>query len=155
MIKPCTGDQECEHDCEPRIATLEAELAARKLSHPLSCEGIRMLLDQIKELNSENAKLLQDNKMLTLTDLCRKTFYARDLEVLGKLRGFSNAILGEWPEGSLDGLDIQETAHAHGLLVEQVMTEPCGEACQCAGVDKFPLTCFRKTALLTGEEEKR
>lgn len=70
---------------------------------------------------------------------------------LEKLRGFAQEIMEGWPFGDIDGADLQEIATKWELLVPQTMTEPCCEACECASMDAFPLTCYRKTPLLTGK----
>jgi hypothetical protein len=71
---------------------------------------------------------------------------------LEKLRGFANRIMEHWPNGDVDGGDLQEAAVEFELLVDVTAAEPCGEACMCAeyGAD-FPTQCYRKTALLKAE----
>jgi hypothetical protein len=77
-------------------------------------------------------------------------------EELAKLRAFAQDILEDWPDvGYLDGFDLQELAHKHGLLVSETRYQRCGEFCSCAEVvenDEWAegVTCFRKTALLKG-----
>lgn len=69
---------------------------------------------------------------------------------LRPLRAFAQDIMSSWPEGGLDGGDIQDLAVKHGLLAPVTVTEPCGENCCCAEYADFPQQCFRRTALLTG-----
>lgn len=72
---------------------------------------------------------------------------------LEKLRAFAQAILDDWPDiGGLDGFEVQELAEKHGLLTPTIATGPCGETCLCAEYDDFPMTCYHKTATLTGEQ---
>ena len=79
-----------------------------------------------------------------------------DEDELDHLRGFAQDILRDWPDvGYLDGFDLQELAHKHGLLVSETRFKPCGEFCSCAEmVDQEEwdegVTCFRKTPLLKG-----
>ena len=81
---------------------------------------------------------------------------AQDREELGRLRAFAQDILKDWPDvGYLDGFDLQELAHKHGLLVSETRFAACGEYCSCAEmVDQAEwddgVTCFRKTSLLKG-----
>lgn len=72
-------------------------------------------------------------------------------EQCSRLRQFAQAVLKEWPEGAPDPWDLQDLASAAGLLRPETRREPCGEECNCAGYDDFPLVCYRRTALLTGE----
>ena len=81
-------------------------------------------------------------------------------EELAKLRGFAQDILNDWPDvGYLDGFDLQQLAHKHGLLVSETRFQPCGidGACSCAAMvdaDEWAegVTCFRKTAVLKGPQ---
>lgn len=64
-----------------------------------------------------------------------------------KLRGFVVAILpmdADWI-GDVDGGTLQDAAEVHGLIARTPVTEPCGEACNCAEVGDFPQDCFRPT----------
>lgn len=77
-----------------------------------------------------------------------------------KLRAFAQAIMEAWPEGGIEGDDLQEIAVKHGMLAPEIRHEPCGEWCNCnAGVDvdggewDRGVECYRRTALLTGVEE--
>lgn len=74
-----------------------------------------------------------------------------------KLRAFAQDILEGWPDvGYLDGFELQELAHKHGLLVAESRAKPCAdEGCACAEVvdpDEWDegVTCYRTTALLKG-----
>lgn len=74
---------------------------------------------------------------------------------LEQLRAFAQDILDFWPDGNADGDDVQSLAVKHGLLRPVSMPEPCGESCYCAefySPDEWPVNCFRKTPLVTGEE---
>ncbi len=77
-----------------------------------------------------------------------------------KLRAFAQAIMEAWPDGGIEGGDLQEIAHRHGLLALELRYEPCGEWCNCNdGVDvdggewERGVECYRRTALLMGESE--
>jgi hypothetical protein len=77
-----------------------------------------------------------------------------------KLRAFAREVMEAWPEGGIEGDDLQEIAHRHGMLAPEIRHEPCGEWCNCnAGVDvdggewDRGVECYRRTALLTGESE--
>lgn len=71
---------------------------------------------------------------------------------LEKLRAFAQFVLEDWPEGEPDEFELQDKAIEYGLLEGHMATEPCGENCWCESYDgKFPLTCYRKSKLLTGE----
>lgn len=83
---------------------------------------------------------------------------SEEREEAARLRAFAQDILEDWPDvGYLDGFDLQQLAHKHGLLVSETRFERCGEHCSCAEmVDQSEwdegVTCFRKTALLKGDE---
>ena len=77
-----------------------------------------------------------------------------------QLRAFAQAIMESWPEGGIEGDDLQEIALKHGMLAPEIRHEPCGEWCQCNGIGGYDsdgwqrgVTCYRRTALLTGEVE--
>lgn len=78
-------------------------------------------------------------------------------EEAARLRAFAQEILNDWPDiGYLDGFDLQQLAHKHGLLVSETRYQPCApEGCSCAEVvdaDEWAegVTCYRKTELLKG-----
>ena len=77
-----------------------------------------------------------------------------------KLRAFAQAIMEAWPEGGIEGDDLQEIAHRHGMLAPEIRHEPCGEWCNCNSMNsldsddwKGGVECYRRTALLMGESE--
>ena len=77
-----------------------------------------------------------------------------------KLRAFAQSVMDAWPEGGIEGDDLQEIAAKHGLLAPELRFDPCWEWCNCnAGVDvdggewERGVECYRRTALLTGAEE--
>ncbi len=73
-------------------------------------------------------------------------------------RAFAIDLMNIWP-GNLGGDDLQECAIKHGLLTPETRHAPCAESgCACAELcfpDEFDsgITCFRKTTLLTDNEE--
>lgn len=74
----------------------------------------------------------------------------------GKLRDFAQAVMRGFPDyDGLDGFDLQDLAVKYGLLTPVEVTEPCQpEGCWCAeyhGDSDGGVTCYRRTALLTGE----
>lgn len=84
---------------------------------------------------------------------------ADQAEELAALRAFAKAVMDCWPDGwGIEGDALQHIATAHGMLIPEIRTDPCGDACRCAehvlakewtdGV-----VCYRKTALLTGVEK--
>ena len=77
-------------------------------------------------------------------------------EEVKALRAFAQDIMSYWPDGDLDGGDLQEIAEKHGLLKLETRYEPCGESCKCSEYAnafewKDGVTCYRKTNLLIGE----
>ena len=77
-----------------------------------------------------------------------------------KLRAFANDIMEAWPDGGIEGDDLQEIATRHGMLAPEIRYEPCGEWCQCNCMNCLNsddwnggVECFRRTALLMGESE--
>lgn len=79
---------------------------------------------------------------------CREAEFA-------KLRAFAQDVMQAWPEGDLDGGELQDAAVRHGLLRETHPAEPCGENCWCAeyyGDDEFKdggAICYKPTELLS------
>lgn len=71
---------------------------------------------------------------------------------VAKLRAFANAILEDFPDSCPDGFDIQDLAVKHGLLEPFEVTEPCDpDSCACAEFGDFPMSCYRRTNVLTGD----
>lgn len=71
---------------------------------------------------------------------------------VSKLRAFANAVLKDFPDSAPDGFEIQDLAEQHGLLEPVEVTEACDtDCCQCAEVGDFPMTCYRKSKILTGD----
>lgn len=75
------------------------------------------------------------------------------------LAAFARDIMAIWPEGGLDGGDLQEIAVKHGLLVPETRHAPCGEegACSCAEYatpEEFAagVTCYRRAEWLRAEK---
>ena len=76
------------------------------------------------------------------------------------LRGFANELCEVvFDGGSLDGSDIQDMMLEHGLLIAEIMNEPCEKGssscrCQeyCSSEDfRNGVECYRKTPVLKGE----
>lgn len=75
-----------------------------------------------------------------------------------KLRAFANEIMSHWPEGGVDGADIQDYAIKHGLIEPVTRHNPCSESCYCsefvsAEEFKHGITCFVKTELLKCKDQ--
>ena len=78
---------------------------------------------------------------------------------LAALRAFAKAVMDCWPDGwGIEGDELQRIATEHGMLIPEIMTNPCCDACRCAErvlpkewIDG--VVCYRKTALLTGVEK--
>lgn len=80
--------------------------------------------------------------------------YAKQSAPDNALKDFANdMITAAFEGGSFDGGDIQDIAVKHGLLRIEQREEECGEVCACRSEgDGFPAECYRKTALLRGEQ---
>lgn len=70
------------------------------------------------------------------------------------LVAFATWVMSHWPDGDIDGGELQEAAHKHGLLRAESVSEPCGEDCGCVeyhgltnGRFDRPITCFRRVPL--------
>jgi hypothetical protein len=72
------------------------------------------------------------------------------------LVAFATRVMESWPWGDVDGGNLQEIAHACGLLREESVSVPCGEECACVeyhGLDATgsfhgaPVTCYRRVPL--------
>ena len=55
-------------------------------------------------------------------------------EQIAALRSFAQDVMRSWPEGDVDGGDLQEYAEKHGLIVPRIMYAPCDDEgfCECA-----------------------
>ena len=79
-----------------------------------------------------------------------------------QLIDFVNEIfkIADWPEGAdIDGLDMQDAAEKHGILIPEIRHQPCGEFCMCAESclddDDWEkgVKCFRKAEFLSSVSE--
>lgn len=76
------------------------------------------------------------------------------------LRDFAQRVMQSWPEGGIDGGELQELAESCGLLRKVEVSKPCGDGCDCENYGApFPTDCYRATDLLrpgaeTPEEAK-
>ncbi len=108
--------------------------------------------DQFESLRQQTIKSRRDE---FLQEIDSRIAYENE-----KLRAFAREVMAAWPEGGIEGDDLQEIAVKHGLLAPEIRHEPCGEWCQCNGIGGYGsddwqrgVECYRRTALLTGEAE--
>ena len=77
------------------------------------------------------------------------------------LLAFAREIMSAWPEGGIEGDDLQDIAVEHGLLVAETRYSPCAEEdwCWCASYatkEEFAtgVICYRRADwMLKGEKE--
>lgn len=67
---------------------------------------------------------------------------------LTALRAFAQRVMKNWPDGDVDGGELQDAAVKYGLLAPHEVNDRCGEGCRCADVGDFPLICYRPTVVL-------
>lgn len=70
-------------------------------------------------------------------------------EKLIRLTMFAKDIMENWPDGGVEGDELQELAVKHKLLTPVEVYESCGENCACADYGNFPVTCYKRTELIT------
>lgn len=69
-------------------------------------------------------------------------------------KGFANEMVNIALDGiGIDGGDIQDVALRYGLLKKVTANEACGEDCDCAQYDDFPMICHRKTYRIDQKQE--
>lgn len=90
-----------------------------------------------------------------IDDSAEQRGWIRLPERADSLLAFALTILACWPEGGIEGPELQDTAVTHGLLVPETRYAPCGEdgACSCAEyatADEFAdgVTCYRRAEWL-------
>ncbi len=72
------------------------------------------------------------------------------------LRAFAIAVMECWPDGGIDGGELQDLAIEHGLLLGVTRYEPCShDRCACADVYSLSdfdagIQCYRRTDRLLG-----
>ena len=111
------------------IERLTAELEATK-------KAVQQNYSEVCKRQAEIAKLHQ---CMAIYDEAVDELTAEN----AALKAFAHGILKDWPDCSCDGFDIQELGQKTGVLVGTEVTESCGEGCNCAEYDGFPLTCYR------------
>ena len=145
-------------------AEMTAEQQARDMLERMGIDGAQSFSSgEIVEL----ANLLSFSQLLTKKNveldvkIVDGTIAARRISVENKkLRAFAVEVMEAWPDGGIEGDDLQEIAVKHGMLAPEIRHEPCGEWCQCNGIGDYGgddwqrgVECYRRTALLTGEME--
>ena len=105
----------------------------------------------------ENKALRQEISRLRTGEFLQELDGRRDGET-EKLRAFAKDIMEAWPDGGIEGDDLQEIACRHGMLAPETRFEPCGEWCNCNSMNcldsddwKGGVECYRRTELLTGD----
>jgi hypothetical protein len=73
------------------------------------------------------------------TDICNECAHAE----VERLRAFAFDVMEAWPDGGLDGGELQDIAVKHGLLIPETRIESCGENCTCVDYG-FPTNCHRR-----------
>ena len=73
------------------------------------------------------------------------------------LLAFAREIMSAWPEGGIEGGDLQDAAVEHGLLVPETRYAPCSEECPCAWSateEEFAggVVCYRRAEWLKAGE---
>ncbi|HEN8597856.1 TPA: hypothetical protein U8175_000146 [Pseudomonas aeruginosa] len=109
-----------------------------------------------EEVAALRAKLAMTEDAAAKGDAARQQCGGMEIQELrenaAKLAAFAQEIIsGALEGGSFDGADLQGSAERHGLIVKQVMNEPCRgpeEYCACAWSTSFPTDCYRITAEL-------
>ena len=79
---------------------------------------------------------------------------------LAQLRGFAVDVMGAWPDGDIDGSDLQDMAVEHGLLTAATVHQPCAGPCSCVDYvsdEQFDagVECYRKSQVLLDAEIAR
>ena len=79
---------------------------------------------------------------------------------LAQLRGFAVDVMGAWPDGDIDGSDLQDMAVEHGLLTAATVHQPCAGPCGCVDYvsdEQFDagVECYRKSQVLLDAEIAR
>jgi hypothetical protein len=77
-------------------------------------------------------------------------------DTLEHLLPFARDVLENWPDGGVDGFDLQDLAIKHGLLVPEQRAAPCSDdegACRCAeyySAEEWAegITCYRRAEWL-------
>ena len=141
---------------------MTAEQQARDMLERMGVDGAQSFTagDLVELANLLNFSQALTKKNVELGDkVVEGTIAARRISHENKkLRAFAQAIMESWPEGGIEGDDLQEIACRHGMLAPEIRHEPCGEWCNCNCLGDFDsadwqrgVECYRRTALLTGE----
>jgi hypothetical protein len=107
-------------------------------------EEYQAVLGKIFVVMSKSPINIEDNQIA-------KSLYYAEKEI-GELRNFIKNIMAHWPDGGVDGGDLQDIAESHGILKQESVSERCGENCSCAEYGAFPTQCFKKIYWLIDKE---
>lgn len=137
------------HMCR-EVQALRNKLAAQPQGEPVARVEIGADRDAVLSITDDNwLRSLKARGIHQIVPL-----YAEQPAPDNALKAFANdMITAAFEGGSFDGGDIQDIAVKHGLLRIEQREEECGEVCACRSEgDGFPAECYRKTALLRGEQ---
>lgn len=95
----------------------------------------------------DRAKRQWAGKMFCLESEMIAALQASSIKI-DRLRGIITELFGEWPEAmveGMDGFDVQEFAHKHGIFVMEARTVPCCDGCNCSEfvLDGDVSECYR------------
>ena len=123
-----------------------------------AAKALQNLLESAEE-QSHRVMMVQNKKLYAdaMEFGRRALFLSNENE---KLRAFAQSVMEAWPDGGIEGDDLQDIAVTHGMLAPEIRHEPCGEWCNCNSLNGLDsndwergVECYRRTALLTGETE--
>jgi hypothetical protein len=145
-------EQYTRHDTKPPMCDAETLYTVPGFCVPLSSDGAHVFIDGCGEIDLFPAPQQPAPALEAL--------YEKSTAETDQLRGFARRVMQAWPEGDIEGFDLQDAAVEFGLLATKnpPPTESCGEGCTCAeyfNAEEFSsggVLCFHRTELLTGRK---
>ncbi len=143
--------------CHDKKVSLAVELDALKFDNTALREGVPKLGANFVAVAAERDGLKAGTHYLAVGNAMAALDATRTER--DALRSFAQFVMESWPDGDIDGGELQDKAVELGLLKleDPAPTEPCGEGCSCAEYysdedwAKSEVQCYRKTELLMGE----
>lgn len=122
-----------------------AEVAQRMLAAPVAAQEPAWTPEQVAQVHREADAMRAKFRPGRVADAPAADGAQGERQPEPNWKAFALAVLKDSRENlgcDVDGAMVQEKATAHSLLVDVLVTESCGDYCNCAEFG-FPTSCYR------------
>lgn len=141
------------HTTPPLAQQLRSLAASAPTLHRPALAAAADAVEELSKLRAERDAAKANRNMYDSAHKREAAAHLRTLAERDALRQFAREMMYAWPDGGIEGGELQESAVRCGLLTEVKRDQWCGDNCACAEFhdwddDALPVTCLRKAAWL-------